>query len=111
MNPATSPIGSAQPVLRRIAHATVQAANRSPAPITQADTGAPPAAVTIAARATSQRKLRTASAPPARTPPATEAPATRPPSAASTAETAHVSKVTRAVSSPGVIEIALRTTH
>src|SRR5438552_6943853 len=78
VNPATSPIGAAHPVLRRIAHATVQAANRSPAPITQADTGAPPAAVTIAARATSQRKLRTASAPPARTPPATEAPATRP---------------------------------
>src|SRR6267378_1698774 len=84
---------------------------RGPTPITHADTGAPPAVITSAARATSQRKLRTASAPPARTPPATDAPATRPPSAASTAEAAHVSRVTRAVSSPGVIENALRTTH
>src|SRR2546426_8855631 len=56
VNPATSATGCAQPVVRSSAQATVHAANRSPAPTSQALAAAFPAAVAADARATSHRK-------------------------------------------------------
>src|SRR5439155_18553291 len=111
VNPATSATGCAQPVVRRSAQAAVHAANRSPAPTSQALAGAPAAAVAADARAVSHRKFPTASAPPASTPTPADAPPSQATSAASAATAAQVSSVTRVVSSFGVIELSLRTLH
>src|SRR5207244_1293535 len=97
LKPATSATGWAQPDTRSSPQATMQAANRRPAPSSHAAAGAPPAAIAAAARAASHRKFTTARAPPASTP--------------SAATPAHTPSVTRTVSSPVVIEIPLRPRH
>src|SRR6266480_4710732 len=60
-------------------------------------------------RAPSQRKFTTASAPPARTPSAAVGPPSHQAGAASTATSAHVTALTRAVTLLGFIELPLRT--
>src|SRR5439155_19975269 len=108
-NPAISATGCAHPVESSNAQAAIQAVNRSPAPINHATDPVLRAAVAAAARAASHRKFTTASAPPASVPTATGAPPRKAPTAASAETAAEVSSVTRAVSSPGVIELPFRT--
>src|SRR5437899_3750347 len=109
LNPAISAMGCTHPVERSNAQAAIQAVNRSPAPINHATDWVLRAAVAAEARAASHRKFTTASAPPASVPTATGAPPRKAPSAASAETAAEVSSVTRAVSSPGVIELPFRT--
>src|SRR5262245_50707200 len=111
VNPATSATGCAQPVASSTPQAPVQATNRSPAPINHAAADVLPVEVATNARATSQRKFTTASAPPARTPRPAAAPASAQESAASAVTAAHVSSVTLVVSSLGVIEIPVGASH
>src|SRR5262252_9201669 len=91
-------------------HAAAHAVNRRPAPISHAAGDPPPVAVAIA-RATSQRKFTTARAPPASTPRPTGVPRIPQPSAASAPTAAHVSSVTRFVSSLGVIKVPVGAVH
>src|SRR5581483_6429242 len=108
VRPTTSATGCAQPEASSAAATAANAPNRRPAPSdhsARAEAGVP--TVTLA-RSTSARKLTTASATPAAAPMAPAAPPSQPPAAARTTPSAHTSRVTRLISSLGVIERPLR---
>src|SRR5207244_13290813 len=79
------------------------------APASHAPPARPVLDAPATARAASQRKFTTASAPPARTPSAAVEPPSHPAGAARRATSTHVAAVTRAVMLLGVIELPLRT--
>src|SRR5947207_9660110 len=107
LSPASSATGCAHSNASSPALAAVNAVRRSPAPTSHAPPATP--ALDVIARATSQRKFTTASAPPARTPSAAVGPPSHQAGAASTATSAHVTALTRAVTLLGFIELPLRT--
>src|SRR5688572_27897834 len=108
VKPASSATGCAHPDTNSAPATVATSTKRSAAPAYQSAPAKPGAAAATSARAASHRKLRTARAPPARMPSAAGEPASHANGSAIITAPAPVATVTRAFSSPGVIEVPLR---